>query len=174
MLQRIIAYLEGLVESGALSITALDARVTAAESDIAALEAVAQKATSTGSGANFDFTGITTDSAMFILEGISHNAVSESWQISYSTNNGGGWTLVGSVSSAAADANVTDGVIDVRGLLAGRAIGHSAVSASGFPATTLSRPFVMNPGAQINGFRISPTGGSIDAGTVRLMTPGGL
>jgi len=134
-----------------------------------------QKSTVTPTGTTIvEFTNLTTDEIMIMMEAMSLTNTG-TLTIEYSTNNGGSYTPISagifSFSSAAA---VAHGFIHLWGLRSGRGHAIFGMSTDAFPASAAPGGLRFNPAATIDAVRIVSSLGNYDAGTMRLMTPGGL
>lgn len=142
----------------------------------AASSSLAQFGTMTKTGGNFwQITGLTQDEAILVFEGISNTSTNHPLALSYSTDNGTSWTSWGNMT-----ANLSTVAYNftawLRGLVAGRAmlIGPGGTGFTAFPNIQASAEIgAANPGSQINGLQINWITGTL-AGTIRVMTPGGV
>lgn len=156
----------------------LDVDVDGLIADVATLtEALplAEKSSTPGSGASYTFTGITTDTALLVLEGVSHNSgAGPALMLEYTTD-GSSWTFWRNIINALADTDSLYATVHVVGLVSGRCYSFGARNTVGFPVATEVVFNGINPGVQIVGLRATWSAGSVDGGNLaRFMTPGGV
>jgi hypothetical protein len=126
----------------------------------------------TASGASVTFTSLDCDDLLVILDGISHNNGSNTtFRVDFSTDNGSTWPQGVVLTNSVSAASLLHGMFGFTGLREGfvwSTFAPLGVSANWSSPIQTSSPsmYSIKMGGKVNAVKVSPTAGSLDAGTI--------